>query len=196
MGKIKQMVVVLAIVIVASCSGIRVSQDYDLSTAFTHYKTYTLAPEPLKKSGDVLMDSSIMEQRILRAIEQILTGKGYLNVTDTQSDFHVTYQMIVRTRIETDTIPGPGWGAYPYGYGYSRYHYPYWGGFGYETYVRQYEESTLVIDFMDNKTQKLFWRGIGSRRISQQSSPEKQTEWVNQFVMEILAQYPPLLTDR
>lgn len=194
MLNIKQTVVVLAIGFLASCSGIRVSQDYDLSTAFTHYKTYTLAPETSKKSGDVLMDSPLMDQRIRKAIEQILKGKGYPIVTDTQSDFHVTYQIIVRTRIEADTIPGYGWGGYPYGY--RRYHYPYWGGFGYETYVRQYEEATLIIDFMDSKTKKLFWRGVGSRRISQQSSPEKLTEWVNQFVMEILAQYPPLLIGR
>jgi hypothetical protein len=191
---IKQSALVLAIIVISSCSGIRVSQDYDLSTAFIHYKTYTLAPEPSKKSGDILIDSPLMDQRIRAAIEDNLTGKGYTKITDTQSDFYVTYQIIVRTRIETDTVPGYGWGVYPYGY--RHYYYPYRGGFGYETYVRQYEEGTLVIDFMDSKTQKLFWRGVGSRRISQQSSPEKLTEWVNQFVSEILAQYPPLPAGR
>jgi hypothetical protein len=194
MCKIKQLAVVLAIVIMSSCSGIRVSQDYDFSTAFTQYKTFAPAPEPSKKSGDVLMDSPLIDQRILKAIENTLTAKGFTKTDHTRSDFYVAYQIIVKTRIEADTVPGYGWGVYPYGY--RRHYYPYWGDFGYETYVRQYEEATLIIDFMDSRTRKLFWRGVGSRRIYQQSSPEKLTAWVNQFVSEILAQYPPLPAGR
>jgi hypothetical protein len=194
MCKLKQLAIVLAIVILSSCSGIRVSQDYDFSTVFTQYKTFTLASEPLKKSGDVLMDSPLIDQRIRKAIENTLTDRGCTKTDNTRSDFYVAYQIIVKTRIEADTVPAYGWGVYPYGY--RRHYYPYWGDFGYETYVRQYEEGTLVIDFMDSRTRKLFWRGVGSRRIYQQSSPEKLTAWVNQFVSEILAQYPPLPAGR
>jgi hypothetical protein len=192
MLKIKIMTIFLAVFILASCSGIRVNQDYDLSTVFSQYHTFTLHIEPLKRSGYVLMDSPLMDQRIRNAIENTLISKGYPKVTDTLADFCVTYQIVVRTRIEADTVPAFDWGYYPYGYRH-HYYYPYWSGFGYETYVRQYEEATFIVDFMDSKTNKLFWRGVGSRRISQQSSPEKTTDWINQVIWEILAQYPPLL---
>jgi hypothetical protein len=195
MGKMKQLSIVLAMFILSSCSTIRVSQDYEISTNFNRYRTFTLVPGTSRITGDVLMDSPLMEKRIRNAVENSMNEKGYSKVTDTRSDFFVTYQLVVRTRIEADPIPPFGVGGYPYGY--RRYRYPYWGspywnGWGYETYVRQYEEGTLIIDFMDSKTQTLFWRGTGSRRLSQLSSPEKVTEWVDRIVTEILAQYPPL----
>jgi len=46
-------------------------------------------------------------------------------------------------------------------------------------------------DLSDAETRRFFWRGIGERRLSQQSTPEKTTEMVNRTVAEILAQYPP-----
>ncbi len=194
MRKFIELTVLLAIGIIASCSGIRVSQDYDISTNFFNYNTFALSPEPPRSSGNYLMDSPLIDQRIRQAIENTLVSKGYRKVADTGPDFKISYQMIVSTRIETDVVPGYMWGGYPYRY--RRYYYPYWDGFAYETYVTQYDEGTLVIDFIDSQTQKLFWRGVGSRRILQQSTPERVSEWINQIVMEVLAQYPPLPTGR
>ena len=191
MQRSKQLLVLTAITIIVSCSGIRVNQDYEMSTIFQKYRTFDFAPGRFQKSGDILMDSPLMDQRIRGAIEDTLIFRGYPKTADSRPDFRVEYQLGVRTRIETDTIPAYGWWGYPCEYRHCNY-YPYWGGFGYETYVRQYEEVTLVIDFMDSETNKLFWRGVGSRRLATQLTPEKMTDWINQLVLEILAQYPPL----
>ena len=183
----------LMIAIVGGCSGIQVSQDYDPSTNFGLYRTFAWAPEPAQKSGDVLIDSPFMDRRIRNAIETTLQSRGYPKVEGGRPDFLVTYQLVVRTQVEIDTVgPAFGWGAYPYPYGYWGYPYPYWGGIDYTTFINQYEVGTLLIDFTDAKTHQLFWRGVGSRRISQQSTPEKSTEVVDRTVGEILAQYPPL----
>ena len=183
----------LMIAIVGGCSGIQVSQDYDPSTNFGLYRTFAWAPEPTQKSGDVLIDSPFMDRRIRNAIETTLQSRGYPKVEGGRPDFLVTYQLVVRTQVEIDTVgPAFGWGAYPYPYGYWGYPYPYWGGIDYTTFINQYEVGTLLIDFTDAKTHQLFWRGVGSRRISQQSTPEKSTEVVDRTVGEILAQYPPL----
>ena len=181
----------LVIAIVGGCSGIQVSQDYDLSTNFKPYRTFAWAPEPTQKSGDVLIDSPFMDRRIRNAIETTLESKGYPKADGGRPDFLVTYQLVVKTQVEVDTVgPAFGWGIYPYGYW--GYPYPYWGGIDYTTFINQYEVGTLIVDFTDAKTHQLIWRGIGSRRISQQSTPEKSTERVNRTVGEILAQYPPL----
>jgi hypothetical protein len=183
----------LMIAIVGGCSGIQVSQDYDPSTNFGLYRTFAWAPEPTQKSGDVLIDSPFMDRRIRNAIETTLQSRGYPKVEGGRPDFLVTYQLVVRTQVEIDTVgPAFGWGAYPYPYGYWGYPYPYWGGIDYTTFINQYEVGTLLIDFTDAKTHQLFWRGVGSRRISQPSTPEKSTEVVDRTVGEILAQYPPL----
>jgi hypothetical protein len=192
MRKMKQLTAFLAIFILSSCAAVRVNQDYEMATDFYQYRKFAFAPEPSKTHGDVFMDSSLMQKRINSAIENIMRDNGFPQVADTQADFLVAYQLVVRTRVEADPVPGFGWGPYPYGY--SRFGYPYWGGYGYypETYIREYEEGTLIIDFMDRDTQQLFWRGIGTRRLSRQLSPEKVTDWVDTVVMEILDQYPPL----
>jgi hypothetical protein len=181
----------LVIALVGGCSGIQVSQDYDLSTNFNAYRTFAWAPEPTQKSGDVVIDSPFMDRRIRTAIETTLESKGYPKAAGGRPDFLVTYQLVVKTQVEIDTFgPAFGWGVYPYGYW--GYPYPYWGGIDYTTFINQYEVGTLLVDFTDAKTHQLFWRGIGSRRIYQQSTPEKSTERVNRTVGEILAQYPPV----
>lgn len=179
----------LAAVFLLACSGIRVSQDYDPTTDFSRYRTFAWAPEPVEKSGDLLLDSPLMDRRIRSAVENTLAANGYRKATDRQPDFFVTYHLAVRTRIEADTFgPGIGWYGYPYYYR----GYPYWGDFGYDTVIREYEEGTLIIDFTDAISRKLTWRGIGTRRIQSHSTPEKTTESVNNTVAEILAQFPPL----
>ncbi|MEN8780009.1 MAG: DUF4136 domain-containing protein, partial [Desulfobacterales bacterium] len=178
------------IAIVGACSGIQVNQDYDPSTNFGPYRTFAWAPEPIQKSGDVLVDNPFMDRRIRNAIETTLKSRGYPKAEGDRPDFLVTYQLVVRTQVEVNTVgPAFGWGGYPYGYW--GYPYPYWGGIDYTTYINQYEVGTLIIDFTDAETHLLFWRGIGSRRITQQSTPEKTTAVVNRTVGEILAQYPP-----
>ncbi|MFZ1199399.1 MAG: DUF4136 domain-containing protein [Desulfobacterales bacterium] len=189
-GRLRRATLVVLMVMVAACAGIQVNQDYDPATDFARYRTFAWAPEPVQKSGDVLIDSPLMDRRIRSAIDLTLASKGFQAAAGDRPDFRVTYQLIVRNQVEvTPAGPAFGWGAYPYGYW--GYPYPFWGGIDYSSYVNLYQEGTLIIDFTDSETHKLFWRGIGSRRVSQQSTPEKTTAAVNRIVAEILAQYPP-----
>ena len=180
----------LVVILIGGCSSVRVSQDYDPATVFERYRRFAWAPEPAIESNDVLMNSQLMDRRIRKAVESTLTAKGLSSTPDDQPDFYVTYHIVVRTRIEADTL-GSGFGWYGYRHPYWGYPYPYWGGIDYRTYVYQYDEGTLVIDFTDARTQSLLWRGIGTRRIIQYSDPQKTTAAVNETVAEILAQYPP-----
>lgn len=188
--RLRRATMLLMWAVAAACSGIQVSQDYDPATDFSRYRTFAWAPEPAPKSGDALIDSPLMDRRIRAAIEQTLKSRGFEAAAGGRADFLITYQLVVRNQIEVTTVgPAFGWGAYPYAYW--GYPYPYWGGIDYTTFINQYQEGTLIIDFTDPETEKLFWRGIGSRRVSQQSTPEKTTAKVNRAVAEILAQFPP-----
>ena len=168
-------------------------------------------------SGHVLIDSPLMDRRIRSAIETTLKSKGYPPAESARPDFFVTYQLVVKSRIEVNTV-GPAFGwveeATPY---------PYWGGIDYTTYVDQYEVGTLIIDFTDaqthqlfrrgigvgapvggsyeegvpvidlydTKTSLLFWRGSGAGRFNWQAGPEKTTEEINTLVDKVMAQFPP-----
>jgi hypothetical protein len=182
----------LMIAVIVACSGLQVTQDYDLSIDFGHYQTFAWAPDPSPGSGHALTDSPLMDRRIRNAIETTLKSRGYPQAEDGRPDFFVIYQLVVKSRIEVNTVgPAFGWMGHPYGYW--GFPYPYWGGIDSRTYIDRYDVGTLIIDFLDGETRRLFWRGIGERRLSHQSTPEKTTERVNQTVAEILDQYPPRL---
>jgi len=187
----------LIIAVISACAGLQVKQDYDPLADFAQYRTFAWAPDPPPGRGHLLIDSPLMDRRIRTAIETTLKSKGYTQAESGRPDFFVTYQLVVKTQIDVHTVgPAFGWGGYPFNYWrhpypYWEYPYPYWGGMDYTTHVSQYEVGTLIIDFTDAQTHQLFWRGIGERRLSRQSTPEKNIEMVNRTVAEMLAAYPP-----
>ena len=185
----KTALLLAAILLTSGCAVVRVSQDFDEATDFTRFQSFAWAPGPFPKSNDILMSSQLMDRRIRRAVEYALAGKGLFYTPDQEPDFYITYHIVVQTRIEIDSFnTGFGW----YGRPYWGYPYPFWGGIYYSTFVRQFEEGTLIIDFTDARNSTLIWRGIGTRRISQHSNPARTTAAVNETVNEILAQFPPL----
>ena len=78
------------------------------------------------------------------------------------------------------------------GFGYGTYGRRGGIGIGTGTSVRQYDQGTLVIDFIDAATEQLVWRGTGSDRLYNQLTPEETTSKVNNLVKKIMEQYPPL----
>ena len=64
-----------------------------------------------------------------------------------------------------------------------------WGGP--QTYVRDYDEGTLLIDVIDPATMQLLWRGSGTGVVDPQASPEKREQRINEAVEQILADFPP-----
>ena len=168
MQRLKQILIFMTVGTMVACSGIRVNQDYEIATDFNKYRTFDIETKRFPGSGDILMDSPLVDQRVRSAIEDTLLIRGYSKTSDSSPDFHVKYQLAVKTRIEADSFPAYGWWGYPCGYRRC-YNYPYWGGgFGYETYVRQYEELTLVVDFWDSNTNnRLVLQGVEAVQIAE-----------------------------
>jgi hypothetical protein len=163
------------------CSAVTVSQDYEIGADFSKYRSFDWVSAEQPRTGDIRVDNPLLDARIRKAVEQTLTSKGYRKKTDGPPDMRVAYHLTIRSRIEGDTFRSG------FGYGY----YPYWGGAGFETTIRQYDEGLLVIDIGDAAENRLIWRGTGTRRVTEKASPEKTTRIVNQTVTEILNQFPP-----
>ena len=109
-------------------------------------------------------------------------------MVDRTPDFYVNYHLSTEQRLDV-RIMNTGYAGGPYGRGWGG---AGWGGVGWtETRVDQYEEGTLVIDFLDASDRRLVWRGTGTRRLSRDLQPERVTKRVNEAVDEILAQFPP-----
>ncbi|WP_196890727.1 DUF4136 domain-containing protein [Aureivirga marina] len=175
--------IVLAISVV-SCASIQVSEDYDTSVNFTNYKTFAFD----KKGIDKAKISDLDKRRILHAIEDNLIAKG---MTKSENP-DMLVSIFTKARKDVNVYQNNfGW----YGYGYYGWYPWYYGGFygGWpSTQVTESTTGTLFIDFIDAEKYRLIWQGVGQGAISETTSnPEKKTQQINEFVAEILKQYPP-----
>ena len=57
--------------------------------------------------------------------------------------------------------------------------------------VHQYEEGTLILDFVDADAKELIWRGTATKALDSNPTPEKIEKNIGNVVAKILAKFPP-----
>lgn len=173
--KILKLLFLLCLVILTSCSSVKVVTDYDTKVDFTSYKTFAF----YKKGIDKASVSDLDKKRIMRAVEAELVAKGFNKSAN--PDILVSIFTKSREQVnvsDNNTGIGWGWGYNPWFYGRTNIN------------INQYTEGTLFIDFIDKKTNELIWQGIGSGAMKM-SNIEKKEERINEFVYKIISTYPP-----
>ncbi len=177
--------VIVLVVIALGCSGVQVSQDYAPGANLTALRTYRWKSPTQEKTGDPRIDNPLRNERIRAAVDGQLAGKGFVKANDEDPDFLVQYQNLLRRKIESaGTSGGVGFGLGSYGR-----HGTIAIGTGND--VREYDEGSLVIDFLDPGSDDLLWRGSGNQRYREYKDPEKATRDINTLVENILKQFPP-----
>ena len=172
-------VLVLAVLILTSCSSIQIASDYDDKVDLTTYKTFAF----YKPGIDKLEMSDLDKKRLLRAIDRELQTKGFKKSTN--PDFMIN--VFTKTKEKIDV-----YSSNVYGYGYYGWNPIWWGpnpGMFNQINVDQYTEGTIFIDFIDVDKRELFWQGIGTGAVTDVTGPKKEKR-VSQFVERILSQYP------
>ena len=172
-----------AALLFAGCSSYRVNTDYDPAINFSQYGTYAWLPAPDatdKTKGPE--NDGLLRQRIERAVNEVLASTGLREVTN-QADANLLLNehVSVDKKLRVNTTN--------YGYGYGRW--GYWGAGYNDTRVDQYEEGTLIIDFIDAKSRELVWRGRATTRLKELKTPEQRDASVRKAVSKILERYPP-----
>lgn len=173
-----------------ACASINVSSNYDPSAVqeIDSFKTYAWLPQP--EGGDKRVYNPIMGNQVMKAADDVLQSRGYQKVdASANPDFLMGWHGSIQDRLEADTV-----NAY-YGYPYSTMWDPFWGGpvvaAAPETYVREYEEGTILLDVVDGKSKQLVWRGKAQSELNENASAEKQQKKVTQSVDKILERFPP-----
>lgn len=171
---------------ISACSTLAVDYDYNQNTDFTTYKNYDWMPFPKNMQVNPLNRS-----RFVTAVNVNLASKG-LRQNPAKADLYIAAHFGKEEKVDLTS-----WG-YTYapediylGYGYRHsIHSPaLTSSYGISTY--RYEEGTLILDFIDTKTKQLIWRATAKAVVSPESSPQKQTEKINDAVQEILSNFPP-----
>lgn len=160
--------------IVASCSSVRVTSDYDTSTDFSKYKTFAF----YKKGIDKAEISDLDKRRILRAVENELLSKGF-----TKSETpDLLVNIFTKSRQKVD--------IYNNNQFYMGWH-PWYYGPNFGMQISKYTEGTLFVDLIDANKKELAWQGIGSGGLTTSGNVEKKEERIKEFVGEIMSKYPP-----
>lgn len=173
----KALPILSLLLVVAGCSTIQVTYDYDGSADFSKYKTYSYTEEA-KNFPIQELDRS----RVLNAIDKQMTAKGFTKSDN--PDVLIDLQMKLQQRQEATATNTGGYGAYRYGWG---------AGYGGTTRVtvENYVDGTLFINMIDKSTEKMVWQGRGTKTLEDHPSPEKKEQNINYAIQQIFMKYPP-----
>ena len=167
------------LLVVTSCTTVRVASDYDRETNFSSYNTFAFYKPGIDKAEINDLD----KKRIMRAIEANLLTKGFVK-SDTPN---MLVSLFTKTR-ENVNIYNNNW-AWGYGWGWNPW---YWGAaMGPFNNTSVTTEGSLYIDLIDAEKKELVWQGIGTASLTQDI--EKKQERINEIVNAILEKYPPAI---
>ncbi|AWA31326.1 DUF4136 domain-containing protein [Flavobacterium magnum] len=172
--KMIRMISLLSVLLLVSCSSVRVASDYDKTVDYSQFKTFAFH----KQGVDKVEISDLDKKRILHAIEDEMTKKG---LTKSENpDLVVNIFTKARQEVNVNQFYS-GWG---YGWGWG------WNPWGFNnTYVSTKTEGTLFIDLIDAKKKELVWQGEGSGYLTKNADAKDAR--IKEFVTKILGQYPP-----
>jgi Domain of unknown function (DUF4136) len=164
----------LMLLFAGKASAQQVKTDYDRSTNFAQYKTYSWEHVKTKDPLDV--------DRIKSAVNAALAAKGWTQV-DSGGDVSIVAMEITQNQQTLNTFYdgfGGGWGWRRFG----------GGGFGEATTTTDtYKVGTVVVDLFDTKTKQLIWRGTESDTLSNNS--DKNIKNLDKGVDKMFKKFPP-----
>ena len=178
----KGIVVVFLGILLAGCSSVQVSQDYDLHADLSKFGTWQWKYPVQVATGDIRVDNPLLDRRIRRSVEKHLSGRNIMLAGETP-ELYLVYNLAVERQIYSD--------SYYSSVGVGSYYHPWYGGIGTETRIYQYDESRLTIDILSSGTDALLWRGVGTYRFKTYKTPQAAAEAIQKTVDKILMQFPP-----
>jgi CubicO group peptidase (beta-lactamase class C family) len=137
------------------------------------YRTFAFYPEA-NSAIDRTPTGAVIRDSITRALAE----RGIYPATGGSPDFYVGYQLVLREELAAS---GPGgWGGWGWdGWGWG------WGG-SWNAYA--YTEGTLVVDFVDRRTNNSFWRGTATSVVNTPENPNPKT--MRKAVAKMIDRYP------
>jgi hypothetical protein len=201
--KVLKLIPVLGVILLlASCSTVRVVSDYDQTVNFNEYRTYAF----YKPGIDEAEISDLDKKRVLRAIDAEMSAKGF---TKSNTNPAVLVSIFAKAQERVDVYQNNfgfggfggfgrfgGFGFSPFGFGgfgFGGFGFGGFGGFG-NNIVTQ-TEGTLYIDIIDNSKNQLVWQGQGTAPLTNRSI-EKREERIQEIVNEIMQVYPPQVASK
>ncbi len=169
--------------LLAGCSPVQVSYDFDPAADFSGIRTYAWMENTM--ADDQLRQNPLLTKRIMATIDRYMERRGYTRTDPAKADILITIYGASREKMRLTSRPAAG--GYYYGPGY----YPRWGPAYDRVDVHYYTEGTLGIDIVDPRRHELIWRGLGTGIIGRSGDRQKVQKEIDTYVTEILKHFPP-----
>ena len=150
------------------CNAISVNYDYDPEADFTKLNTYSW----LAVSQELQINELIIK-RVKNAVNRQLHNKGFKILQD-KPDFLIAMRIGKESKRE----------VVDWGYSSRNWH-------GSRVDVYEYEEGTLILDFVDAGRNELIWQGSARAVVEPDITPQKRDKRINEAVAKILKNFPP-----
>ncbi|WP_040278791.1 DUF4136 domain-containing protein [Psychroserpens damuponensis] len=170
----KNLYLLFIVILLTSCSSIRVDYDYEKTRDFTQYKTYNYFSDV--KTGMSELDS----KRLFKALDDAMQSKGY-SLSQTP-DFLIDIQSSEFQQQRNNNV-GVGVGGSGRNVG---------GGISIGLPIGQAKMGReIVFEFVDNSNDQLFWQAISESNYKPNASPEKREAQFIALVTKVLEGFPP-----
>jgi hypothetical protein len=179
--RVLSILMLFCFMVVMGCATVNVTYDYDPSIDFEALKTFAWMKHP-KESNKY----ELVAKHIRYAVERELGGKGLQKEPD-KPDVLVILHGSTEEKVDIEA-----WG-YSSGRFYREGRY---GGRSDEMRrggidVYEYQEGTVILDMVDNKTKELIWRSTAMGIVESYASATERRKRIAEMVSEMLADFPP-----
>ena len=169
----KTVLLVILVIFIAGCTGIRVSSDFDRKADFSKYKTFNFS-----KEVDKVTLNDLNRRRLKDAITREMENKGY-QISATP-DILVNAFVKGRTHYTATATTNSFGGPFMYMRG--------WGSSNTYVDVNKSIEGTLFIDLIDVQERKMIWEGIAEGLVNPRTET-RETD-INNVVGKIFVNFP------
>lgn len=162
------------ILLVTSCTAIRVNYDYDKEVDFSNYTTYNYFSD---------MDSGLSqldEKRLVRILDSTLTSRGYRLAEEPEFFINILSNEF---RKAPNNSVGVGIGGTGRNVG---------GGISVGIPVRSSGvQRSIQFDFVDAQRDALIWQAVAESGYRENASPSVRENNLEALVQKVFSKYPP-----
>ncbi len=187
----KILIPILTIALTAvSCSTITVNHRHDETEDFTRFRSYAWMAKATA-SGTIPFDESTVDRRVKKSVEEQLHFKGFRKTTAADADFLIGYQVALDSQLSANDV------ATDYDFNESQTDPKLIGTVQTDnsshplTYVRTYEQGSLILNVADAKSKELVWWSSAQAEVSASDSAEVRKKRINKAVGKMLKDFPP-----
>lgn len=165
---------IVLIVLLASCSSVKVNYDYDKTVDFTSYSTYNYYSD--MQSGLSQLD----EKRLLNALDSTLQARGYRLAEEPELFINIMSNEY-RSAPSNNVGVGLGGGGRNVGGGIS-VGLPLGG---------PNMQRSIQIDLVDAQRDALVWQAVAESGLRENASPSVREDKLRAVVKKVFSKFPP-----